>query len=197
MANYITLLRTLLAFVVVAMLHVRTKWMYVAAFLVTILLIWMDALDGYVARRRKETSKLGAVVDILGDRRRRDVLLDRLREVRLGAALGRDPRLGSRHSRRRHRALALERGMTGVRTTSMMRSKLGALLVSSRLSRALYGGREDARVLTADPGVRARAVPTPRAHRDVARLRQRLHDGRHVRDSRAPVGREARRLVQR
>src|ERR1044071_9824722 len=68
MANYITLIRTLLSFAVVAMLHVRTKCMYVAAFLLTILLIWMDALDGYVARKRKETSKLGAVVDILGDR---------------------------------------------------------------------------------------------------------------------------------
>src|SRR5690348_336024 len=32
MANYITLSRTLLSFVVVAMLHVRTKWMYVGAF---------------------------------------------------------------------------------------------------------------------------------------------------------------------
>jgi CDP-diacylglycerol--glycerol-3-phosphate 3-phosphatidyltransferase len=68
MANYITLIRTLLSFAVVAMLHVRTKWMYVAAFFLTVLLIWMDALDGYVARRRKETSKMGAVIDILGDR---------------------------------------------------------------------------------------------------------------------------------
>ena len=68
MANYITLIRTLLSFAVVAMLHVRTKWMYLAAFALTIILIWMDALDGYVARLRKETSKLGAVVDILGDR---------------------------------------------------------------------------------------------------------------------------------
>ena len=68
MANYITLLRTLLSFAVVGMLHVHTKWMYVAAFVLTIVLIWMDALDGYVARRLNETSKLGAVVDILGDR---------------------------------------------------------------------------------------------------------------------------------
>src|SRR4030095_6272003 len=38
MANYITLIRTLLSFAVVAMLHVRTKWMYVAAFILTIVL---------------------------------------------------------------------------------------------------------------------------------------------------------------
>ena len=56
MANYITLLRTLLSFAVVGMLHVHTKWMYVAAFVLTIVLIWMDALDGYVARRLNETS---------------------------------------------------------------------------------------------------------------------------------------------
>jgi CDP-diacylglycerol--glycerol-3-phosphate 3-phosphatidyltransferase len=34
----------------------------------------------------------------------------------------------------------LERGMTAFGATSMMRSKVGTLLVSSRLSRALYGG---------------------------------------------------------
>jgi len=28
--------------------------MYVAAFFITILLIWMDALDGYVARKRND-----------------------------------------------------------------------------------------------------------------------------------------------
>ncbi len=68
MANLITVLRTLLAFLAVAMLRWHTWEIYVGAALLTLLLIWMDAWDGWVARRRNEASKAGAVFDILGDR---------------------------------------------------------------------------------------------------------------------------------
>ena len=68
MANLITVLRTLLAFFAVAMLRWHTWEIYVGAALLTLLLIWMDAWDGWVARRRNEASKAGAVFDILGDR---------------------------------------------------------------------------------------------------------------------------------
>jgi phosphatidylglycerophosphate synthase len=139
MANLITVLRTLLAFLAVAMLRWHTWEIYVGAALLTLLLIWMDAWDGWVARRRNETSKAGAVFDILGDRvvemtywiafasfgwipvwvavlvSARGILVDGLR------------------------ALAFERGLTAFGTTSMMRSRVGALLVSSRLSRGAYG----------------------------------------------------------
>ena len=43
-----------------------TALIYVGAALLTLLLIWMDAWDGWVARRRNEASKAGAVFDILG-----------------------------------------------------------------------------------------------------------------------------------
>jgi CDP-diacylglycerol--glycerol-3-phosphate 3-phosphatidyltransferase len=139
MANLITVLRTLLAFLAVAMLRWHTWGIYVGAALLTVLLIWMDAWDGWVARRRNEASKVGAVIDILGDRvvemtywiafasfgwiplwvavlvSARGILVDGLR------------------------ALAFERGLTAFGATSMMRSRLGALLVSSRLSRGAYG----------------------------------------------------------
>ena len=68
MANLITVLRTLLAFFAVAMLRWHTWEIYIGAALLTLLLIWMDAWDGWVARRRNEASKAGAVFDILGDR---------------------------------------------------------------------------------------------------------------------------------
>jgi CDP-diacylglycerol--glycerol-3-phosphate 3-phosphatidyltransferase len=139
MANLITVLRTLLAFLAVAMLRWHTWEIYVGAALLTLLLIWMDAWDGWVARRRNEASKAGAVVDILGDRvvemtywiafasfgwipvwvavlvSARGILVDGLR------------------------ALAFERGFTAFGATSMMRTRLGALLVSSRVSRGAYG----------------------------------------------------------
>lgn len=139
MANLITLLRTLMSFGVVAMLHVRRTEIYILAVGLTLLVIWMDALDGWVARRLGESSKFGAVIDILGDRvvemtfwivfvafgwlpvwvaiivAARGILIDGIR------------------------ALALERGMTAFGSTSMMRSPVGRLLVSSRFSRGLYG----------------------------------------------------------
>src|SRR5688500_20141962 len=68
MANLITLGRTLLAFVVVGMLHWRTTGIYLTAVVLTVTIILLDALDGYVARKRRECTTFGAVADILGDR---------------------------------------------------------------------------------------------------------------------------------
>ena len=48
--------------------------------------------------------------------------------------------------------------------------------------------REDARVLVAHTRVRARSVPAHRPDRNLARLRERVHDRRHVRSAR-PTGR--------
>ena len=136
MANLITLARTLLAFVVVGMLHWRSTGIYLTAVVLTIMVIVLDAVDGWVARHRRECTKFGAVADILGDRvvemtywigfatfgwipvwvaivvAARGILVDGLR------------------------ALALERGLTAF---GMMRSRLGRLIVSSRASRAMYG----------------------------------------------------------
>ena len=139
MANLITLARTLLAFGVVAMLHVRRWEVYVAAAALTLLLIWMDAWDGWVARKLKESSKLGAVIDILGDR------VVEMTYWIVFAAFGWVPVWVAVLIAARGivvdgvRALALERGFTAFGATSLMRNRLGALLVSSRSSRAAYG----------------------------------------------------------
>ena len=139
MANLITLARTLLAFLVVGMLHVRTTGVYLTAAALTVLIIVMDALDGYVARKRNESSKFGAVADILGDR------VVEMTYWIVFAAFGWVPIWVAIIVAARGivvdglRSLALERGFTAFGATSMMRSRLGRLLVSSRMSRALYG----------------------------------------------------------
>jgi CDP-diacylglycerol--glycerol-3-phosphate 3-phosphatidyltransferase len=139
MANLITVLRTVLAFLAVAMLRWHAWEIYVAAALLTLLLIWMDAWDGWVARRRNEASKAGAVFDILGDR------VVEMTYWNAFASFGWIPVWVAVLVSARgilvdgFRALALERGLTAFGTTSMMRSKVGALLVSSRLSRGAYG----------------------------------------------------------
>jgi CDP-diacylglycerol---glycerol-3-phosphate 3-phosphatidyltransferase len=138
MANLISLLRVLLAFGTVSLLFYNVQSFYLAAFVLTIVVIWMDGLDGYVARKLNEASKIGAVIDILGDRVVEIVywmtflalgwlplwipLLVTVRGVLVDG----------------FRALALEQGYTAFGSTTMMQSKIGVFLVSSRASRWLY-----------------------------------------------------------
>ncbi|MDH4378496.1 MAG: CDP-alcohol phosphatidyltransferase family protein [Vampirovibrionales bacterium] len=137
-ANRITVGRLLLCFVVVALVVAASPKALAWAFWLTIAVIWMDGLDGYVARKRGESSVLGGVLDILSDRIveqvywvtfavlcwvplwvplvviTRGVLVDGVRSV------------------------ALQHGMAAFGVDSMMKSPLGVFLVSSRFSRASY-----------------------------------------------------------
>jgi CDP-diacylglycerol--glycerol-3-phosphate 3-phosphatidyltransferase len=68
MANLVTLSRLLLLFIVVWLMYQQpTPWQLLSFFLI-ILIFVSDALDGYVARKRGETSLFGALFDIAGDR---------------------------------------------------------------------------------------------------------------------------------
>ena len=67
LANTITIARTVLTFAVIALFgHQRALSI---ALISTIAVIFaLDAVDGYIARKRNETSKLGEVLDTLADR---------------------------------------------------------------------------------------------------------------------------------
>lgn len=68
MANLITLSRLLLLIVVVAMAYQpHSLWQFLDVPLLIIVFV-SDGFDGYVARRRGETSLFGAMFDIAGDR---------------------------------------------------------------------------------------------------------------------------------
>ena len=140
MANFITILRTIFAILLVAVLimfHNSDK-VLMGAFLMTIIIIWMDGLDGYFARKFNESSKFGAVLDILGDRVVenvywitfcaigwlpvwvplvvvcRGIIVDGLRSV------------------------ALEQGYTAFGSSTMMQSKVGKFIVASNFCRFSY-----------------------------------------------------------
>lgn len=135
----------MLAFIVVGLLYCGRD-LYIGAFVLTLVVMWIDALDGRVAWRFGETSRCGAVVDILADR---------IVEVTYWivevtywiafAALGWIPVWVPLLVVVRGqlvdgvRALAFERGYTAFGETTMMSSALGRLLVSSRASRNLHG----------------------------------------------------------
>lgn len=67
-ANFITILRVLMAFAVIALLYCKSDASYWSALILVVLVMWGDGLDGFVARKFNLTSKLGAVLDIMGDR---------------------------------------------------------------------------------------------------------------------------------
>jgi CDP-diacylglycerol--glycerol-3-phosphate 3-phosphatidyltransferase len=68
MANLVTLSRLLLLLLVVWLFALPpTPWQF-ANFVLIILIFVSDGLDGYIARKRGETSVFGALFDIAGDR---------------------------------------------------------------------------------------------------------------------------------
>ena len=137
-ANLVAVSRATLAFIAVAILFHRPR-LYLIACAITIVAILMDGLDGWVARRYGEVSRIGAVIDILTDR------IVELTYWIAFATLGWIPVWipilvavrgllvdGAR-------ALAFERGLTAFGPTTMMRSRLGTFIVASRESRSAYG----------------------------------------------------------
>ena len=68
MANLVTLSRLLLLLVVVWLFYQPlSPWSFASFFLIVFIFI-TDGLDGYIARKRNETSLFGALFDIAGDR---------------------------------------------------------------------------------------------------------------------------------
>ena len=137
-ANLVAITRALLAFIAVAILFHRHD-LYLLAAVLTIISILMDGLDGWVARRYGEVSRIGAVIDILTDR------IVELTYWIAFASLGWIPAWVPIVVAVRGllvdgaRAVAFERGLTAFGPTTMMRSKLGTFLVASRESRSAYG----------------------------------------------------------
>lgn len=68
MANLVTLSRLLLLLVVVWLAYQPPSLWQLTNFWLVILIFVTDALDGYIARKRRETSLFGALFDIAGDR---------------------------------------------------------------------------------------------------------------------------------
>jgi CDP-diacylglycerol--glycerol-3-phosphate 3-phosphatidyltransferase len=68
MANLITLSRLLLLIVVVVIAYQPPSLFQLVNVPLLILVFVTDGLDGYVARKRNETSQFGAMFDIAGDR---------------------------------------------------------------------------------------------------------------------------------
>jgi CDP-diacylglycerol--glycerol-3-phosphate 3-phosphatidyltransferase len=139
MANIITVGRVLLLFVAIAMIYWGDYWVVVIAGAMIAGIFAGDGLDGWVARRRNASSKLGAVLDIAGDRVVENVLWVVFAELQLIGVWAPLVVMTRSFVVDVLRSVALSEGKTPFGDTTMMRSTFTWFLTASRFSRTAYG----------------------------------------------------------
>ena len=138
MANFISIFRIFVAFFAIYLLFINTTWAYILAFLFTVIAFILDGVDGWVARKFNESSQLGSVLDIMGDR-----IVEASYWI-IYATLGwLSPifpiicvtRAFTTDSLR---SVALAQGYTAFGESSMQSSKIGKFICASRFMRISY-----------------------------------------------------------
>lgn len=138
MANIITLSRIFMIFIVAALLFWGGQASMISALVLTGFVMWFDGLDGYVARKFNETSKLGAVLDIMGDRIVENVFW--ITFCALGWINAAIPIIVLTRGivTDSLRSLALAQGFTAFGEKTMMQGKVAKFIVASNFSRFTY-----------------------------------------------------------
>lgn len=136
--NLITLVRMCLAFVSVALFR-HGHAASVAALALMVVAIWLDAVDGYVARRSGRSTDAGAAFDIAADRVVENVYW--IFFAVAGLITFWIPMIVIARGCLTDflRGLAFKQGQTAFGEKTMMQTWLGRMLTGSRLSRAAYG----------------------------------------------------------
>lgn len=139
MANLITVGRILLLFVIVGLLYFGNVQVVAVCMLLVALAFALDGVDGWVARRRHETSRFGAVFDIAGDRVVENVLWVVFADLDLVPIWV--PLLVITRSFVVDglRSISISEGMTAFGERNMMRSPLTRWLTAGRFMRGLFG----------------------------------------------------------
>ena len=139
MANLLTILRMILAVIAIEFLFTGNPCYSISAVFITLVVIILDGLDGYVARKFNEQSKFGSVFDILGDR-----VVENLYWIAF-AVIGTVgvwvPMVVVARGIITDglRSIALSKGYTAFGDSTMMKNKFCHFLTASRFSRAVYG----------------------------------------------------------
>jgi CDP-diacylglycerol--glycerol-3-phosphate 3-phosphatidyltransferase len=123
----------------VGLFYGEGPWVKSLSFLGVLIVLWMDALDGRIARKYRQESELGGVLDITGDRIVENVLWICFAHQRLVSVWVPIIVITRGIITDTIRSVALAHGMTAFGEKTMMTSKVGKFLVASRFSRALYG----------------------------------------------------------
>ena len=144
MANFVSIIRIFIALISVFLLFIHSDIAYIAAIILAIIAFAFDGLDGYLARLLDEESKLGAVLDIMGDRIVETsfwivlALLGYLSSVISVNALFPIICITRAFSVDSIRSVALSKGYTAFGSTTMQSSPIGRFICASRFMRILY-----------------------------------------------------------
>ena len=139
-ANMITLFRIALVFVTVGLFEFNSIWVNAIAVSMVVFVIYLDSLDGYVARKLKITSNFGALFDITGDRIVENVFWVYFSAIGMISFWMPMIVITRGFLTDTVRAVAFREGQTPFGNKTMMKSKITKFLVASRFSRAFYGG---------------------------------------------------------
>jgi CDP-diacylglycerol---glycerol-3-phosphate 3-phosphatidyltransferase len=135
--NKVTALRVAIGFAAVSLFG-RGPWPNLAAVILTVASIALDALDGHIARRKNLATPLGAQIDILGDRMIENVYFTYFAVVGM-VSLWLPVFFFARGAATDFlRGLALRAGHSGWGANAMLTTKWARALVASRWSRGLY-----------------------------------------------------------
>jgi len=135
--NKVTLLRVVVGFGAVCLFG-RGPWANLAAVGLTVAAIALDALDGYIARKKKMATPVGAQLDILGDRMIENVYFTYFAVVGM-VSLWLPILFFTRGAVTDFlRGLAMKAGHSGWDANGMLQTWWGRALVGSRWSRGLY-----------------------------------------------------------
>lgn len=139
LANIITLSRIFLVFIVIGLLFCyKSPGGYILALVLTAILMWFDGLDGFIARKFNISSKLGALLDIMGDRIVENVFW--ISFCALGWINVAIPLIVLTRGivTDSLRTLAFEKGYTAFGEKTMMQGKIAKFIVASNFCRFTY-----------------------------------------------------------
>jgi len=136
--NRVTLLRIGILFILVALIYDKQFWMRLLAAGLSILIIVMDWLDGYLARKLDEKTILGSLLDIAGDRIVEVVLWICLADIRLVPVWIPIVVISRGILTDTIRGYVLRYGYTAFGQKTMMRTSLGRFLTGSPVMRSSY-----------------------------------------------------------
>jgi CDP-diacylglycerol--glycerol-3-phosphate 3-phosphatidyltransferase len=139
MANLITVGRICLLFVTVALIYFGNVATITLCMLLVAIVFLLDGVDGWVARRRGESSQLGAVFDIAGDRIVENVYWVVFADLELVPIWVPLLVITRGFIVDGLRSISFAEGMTAFGEHNMMRSPLTRWLTAGRFMRGLFG----------------------------------------------------------
>ncbi len=136
--NLVIIVRVILAFVAVGLFLAPSSLAAAVAVVLTVVVIAMDGLDGYLARRLDLTSELGAVLDITADRIVEHIFWISFAVFGLVGLWVPLVVVTRSFLVDTARGMALAHGKTAFGSATMQRSTVGRFLTGSRFMRTAY-----------------------------------------------------------